>query len=286
MSDLHRVLEKLPSLVTLRVFDCHRTRALYEFVSGARFVWSFETAMFPGRRHGISSYEYYISPSTKTVALHSVSGESIRRLRLTGFIRLDEPLEKCKNLQDLTIYAVTGNYFDQRPLAGMNGISLQSFEYDQGDKLGFEIQTEFLSSILSGSHSSLRRLVLLRCNKLLTAGLVSCLQSMTALEYFSLSFFTVNELDADIVAALPLSTHTLKLKITHTLYTRPFIQEELAMCETLKRRWLTHPVTPKLVYLHLPHVISCPSDEEEWTLYASENGVQLYLGDWTASERI
>lgn len=248
-------------------------------------MWSFENAMFPETRHGLSSYEYFIAPTTKTVVLHSVSGESMRTLRLSGFLRLDQPLESCKMLQHLTIHGVTGNYFDQRPLTEMEDISLQSFQYHQGSALGFEIQTQFLSSVILGSHSSLKKLVLLQCSRLSTTGLVSCLSSLTSLEYFSISLITHNELDGDFIAALAPSTHTIKLKILEARFTRPFITEEKILCESLKC-WLPGQAKPKLLRLHLPHVIYQSSRKKEWMRVALENGVDLKFGDWEASELI
>lgn len=248
-------------------------------------MWSFETAMFPQKRRNMTSYEYFIAPTTKAVALHSVSGENIRRLRLSGFLRLDEPLHHCWALEHLTINGVTGNYFDRRPLTGMEGISLKSFHYSQGDRLGFEIQEGFLSSLLSGSHSSLRKLVLLHCSKLSTEGLTSCLALLTALEYFALSFITVNDLQSDFIQALPRCTRTLKLKITSAPFSRPLLPEEMRLCLSLKR-FLTCPPYPMQAHLYLPHVISLPSDQKEWRSTASENGVVLQFGDWELTEFI
>jgi hypothetical protein len=248
-------------------------------------VWSFEAAMFPEKRRNISSYEYYIAPNTKTVALHSVSGENIRRLRLSGFLRLNEPLHNYKTLEHLTICGVTGNYFDQKPLTGMEGISLKSFQYSQGDRLGFEIRAPFLSSLFSGSHSSLTKLVLLQCSKLSTEELTSCLTSLTALDYFALSFITVNDLQCDFIRVLPRCTRTLKLKLTNARFTRPLLEEEMRLCGSLKL-FFTSPPSPVQAHLHLPNVISLPSDKHEWHSLASKNGVVIRFGDWELAETI
>lgn len=214
-----------------------------------------------------------------------MSGENLRRLRLSGFIRLDEPLERCLSLQHLTIHGVTGAYFDQRPLTGMEGISLQSFQYHQGAPLGFELRGPFLASVLRGSHSSLRKLVLLHCTKLPTAALVDCVSSLTSLEYFALSLITTTELAGDFIAALPDSTSTVKLKIKAARYSRVFLSEELALCHSLKR-WLTKPRGPSLLQLCLPHVIETQDHRDQWGQLARRCGVRVQIGDWEPFEYV
>ena len=254
--------------------------------------------MFPsGKRAGLTSYEFYIAPTTKVVALHSASGEVIRRLRLSGLVRLDEPLESCKLLEHLTIYGVTGNYFDSRPLPPMEKVALHTFQYGQGDRLGFEMRTTFLVSILSGSHTSLRKLVLLHCNKVSTNGLVACLHSLRSLEYFALSYVTVNELQANFIEALPSSTHTIKLKITHARWIFPFYEDEQILRDSLKQ-WmlpLGPPVTRKELRLCLPHIFkseevfsqfTTDSAEADWELMGLKHGVDVRFGDWESVETI
>lgn len=251
--------------------------------------------MFPsGKQTGLTSYEFYIAPTTKLVALHSASGEVIRRLRLSGLVRLDEPLESCKVLQHLTIYGVTGNYFDSRPSPPMEKVALHTFQYGQGDRLGFEMRTTFLVSILSGSHASLRKLVLLHCNKVSTNGLVACLHSLQSLEYFALSYITVNELQANFIEALPSSTHTIKLKITHARWTFPFYEEEQILCDSLKQWMVGQPVTRKELHLCLPHIFKSEevfsqftTDAEiDWELMGLKHGVDVRFGDWEPVEII
>lgn len=213
----------------------------------------------------------------------------MRRIRLSGLLRLDTPLEDCKHLKHLTIHGVTGSQFDVRPLTGMDSIGLESFQYNQGSNLGFEISGRLVSSMLAGSHRSLKKLVLLQSVKLSATELTACLRSLLSLEYFSLSLITntVNPLDANLVSAVPVTTRILKLKILHQLFSNPFYEEEQAICESLKRR-LAAPPDGKLeiVYLHLPHVIGRYSTQWEWEAMGSDCGVQLYLEDWEPSEII
>jgi hypothetical protein len=249
--------------------------------------------MFPsGKRQNLTSYEFFVAPNTKLVALHSVPEVNIRRLRLSGLLRLEEPLESCKALQHLTIYGVTGNYLDSRPLPPMEKVALQTFQYGQGDRLGFEMRTAFLRSMLSGSHTSLRKMVLLQCSKLSSNGLATCLQSLKSLEYFALSFITVNELRANFIEALPLSMHTIKLKITRARWSSPFYDEERKLCTSLQL-WMANSVDRKVLHLYLPHIfrgngiaLTTTGEDTDWALMAARHRVDLRLGDWECLEAI
>lgn len=157
------------------------------------------------------SYELYLDPSTTNTIFQTIPPENIRALRLSGRCRFSQSV-RLPNLTDLTICSVTSNYLDQHLEKSISSSRLQDFRYSQGHRMGVQITGRHLSFITQRSSATLRQLVLLECSKLSSRELASSLECLSALEYFALSFITVNELDSNFVLSIPRAVKTVKLR--------------------------------------------------------------------------
>jgi len=163
---------------------------------------------------------------------------------------------------------------------------LETFQYGQGDRLGFELRDPHLV-VLSKSASTLTKLVLLGCSKISGAGLYECLETLSSLQYFALSLTTVHDLQAEFVSALPLSLMTLKLRVTNAPYSQPLIQAEHNMCDILERTVILKNPAPQLVYLDLRCEILLASERNKrWATAAKSAHYLLRLGPWEMDEII
>ncbi|TFK41078.1 hypothetical protein BDQ12DRAFT_733410 [Crucibulum laeve] len=284
VSELYLVLQNLKFLDTLRVFENHRARPLYDFHPGVRVIWAFEESLFPYQcRRELRSYEIHISPSTHIIALQNISSAKRQRLRLSGCLRL-HTRKDIPNMRHLTITGVTGNFFDRIDAKPFGNSPLHTFEYAQGDRLGFEIRDRFLLSLLGDTSPHLRKLVLLGCNRLTSSALATCIQSTSRLEYFALSLITVDDWISSIIRSLPESLLVLKLKFRNALRRKITSLAADDLCASLESLFFRES-PPLAVYLDLGGFIDDGRVEELKTTLVT-SAVKLIFGRWEQYEHM
>jgi hypothetical protein len=254
----------------------------------------------------LMSYELHLVPSTSP--LHTLfrvlPPADVQTLRLSGGCVLYRG-SSFPSLRHLTICGVTGHYLDQHIEVRMHSVpltpqlidlrlqehltvsQLKTFQYSQGDRLGFELNDHLLLSLAPKSASTLSKLVLLGCSKLSTAALTQCLRELSSLEYFALFFVTVHELRADFVSALPPSLVTLKLSVTNAFYARPLIEEENDLCDALESFILLRNPPLRNIHLHFREEISSAQHRYgHWMTLAKVAKFILDLGPWEMNETV
>lgn len=237
------------------------------------------------------SFELLLSHAMHVRPFAVLGPATIVTLRLSGNCHLFESgsaRQAMPALRHLTLVAVTSTYFDRKSLAVcFAGARLDSFAYAQGHKLGFEIRDSHLETLVSprGPGAHLRTLVLLQCIYLSSHAIAACLQSLPALEYLALSLVTVNELRCNFADAFPPSLRVLKLQVTNSLYSRPFIKEEAEICDTIEHRFLrcNHPLSILFIHVH-DEVMSVDGRAERWKSIASTAHIDFRLGLWEEDE--
>ncbi|KAJ4001018.1 hypothetical protein F5050DRAFT_1561665 [Lentinula boryana] len=287
-SELYLVLSKLVSLRRLRVFECHRSRPMKDFIVGARFTLQFEKAMFPsGSPPQLDSYELYLSPfKSPSRIFQVVSPNRVKNLRLSGECGLLLGT-KLPSLTNLAICGVTGHHLDQHMEEYFAQSLLEEVRYRQGDKLGarFELRDHQLKSLVFGSASGLHKLVLLDCTRLSSSILTTCFRHLEQLQYLALSFVSVHELDSNFVAAFPTSLAVVKLGITNAWFSSPLLQEEHKLCESFEESIIMRDPPLRSVHADLrDEVIVASSRGTRWTKIAKERKFALKLGPWEEDE--
>ncbi|KAF8913509.1 hypothetical protein CPB85DRAFT_1504998 [Mucidula mucida] len=286
VSHVFEALRRMPIIQSIRVFECTRgvpQRDLGEVAPNLSL--QFECAIFPyGPPPSLMSYELYLDPSTTNTIFQSIPPENIHALRLSGRCRFSQSV-RLPNLTDLTICSVTSNYLDQHLEESISSSRLHDFRYSQGHRMGFQITGRHLSFITQRSSATLRQLVLLECSKLSSRELASCLECLSALEYFALSFITVNELDSNFVLSIPCAVKTVKLSVTNARFTSPFIQQEEALCDVLENRYLSRSPPPDCINAMFREEV-LKSRVSRWRRLAQSFKYNLYIGPWELKENM
>lgn len=248
--------------------------------------------MYPTGTHGdgatlphLTSYEFYLDPSTRVTPFDRLPSDRVRSLRLSGDCHLT-PKPSFPALRHLTIRSVTSNAFDRIRFDSVFAASqLESFTHAQGHRLGFEIRNIHLESIIDGPGRTLRKLVLLGSTRLTTSVIASCLRSLPTLEYFALSIVTVNELRENFILALGPSLRTLKLQVTHAWYAVPLFDDERIICDSLEERILSPQSPLGTIYVSFhSRLMMEDAREERWKRIAHTRYLTLKIGPWEDNE--
>ncbi|KDQ63660.1 hypothetical protein JAAARDRAFT_386503 [Jaapia argillacea MUCL 33604] len=289
VSQLRSAISRMASLQFLRVFECRQGFPTSDLHNLALFSLQFEKSLYPpDSSRDLLSYELFIDPDTRAQMFDVISPRHVQKLRVSGNCHL--PLQQATPaLRHLTLFAITGNYFDRHSLETcFSGSRLDSFIYGMGHRLGFEIRDRHLHSLithLGGSH--LRKLVLVGCSRLTTDAIAECLLHTSALEYFALSIATVNELRRNFILALPRTLRIVKLQVTHVWYAIPLLQEERGLCDALEMEVLKRVPRPIAVHVNFHNSLMNEGDRaERWRRIAGEAGFSFRIGPWEENEEI
>jgi len=111
---------------------------------------------------------------------------------------------------------------------------LEVFSYILRTSTNFELRNRHLQSLVECSGHTLRKLVLLECNRLTSTIIAECLASLPRLEYFALSLVTVEELYTNFLLSLPKTVQVLKLRVINAWYAVSLYEEEKMLCDTIE----------------------------------------------------
>lgn len=208
--------------------------------------------MYPsGTAPSLSTYEIFMDAETRVQPFQVIAPRSVRKLRLSGEVRLPSSVE-TPALRQVTLHSITGNHFDRNALdSTFSGAALEAFLYAQGHRLGFELRNRHLESVIALSGSRLRTLVLLGCSRLSSATIAACLEQLPLLEVFALSLVTVDELRTNFLVSLPLTVTVLKLHVVNAWYAIPLLSEERGLCDELEHSVMVREKPPRRVVLNL-----------------------------------
>lgn len=248
---------------------------------------SFELCLFPDvRPDNLVSYELFLDPTTQASIFQTVPNAKLQKLRLSGDCRLPKK-EPTPSLRSLNLHAITSNHFDVRPINDtFPDCHLDSFAYSMGHRMGFEIRDAQLRSLVQGIGSRLRKLVLLGCKRLTSSVISECLWELPGLECFALSLITHDELQSNFVLALASSVRVVKLHVVEGKWTRPFVEEENALCDALEDKMKQEPMLSILRVHFRESVMVSDGRAARWKRIAAERRVDLRWGSWEADEEV
>lgn len=248
----------------------------------------FEMAMYPsGDGPRLSSYELHLDPETRVRPFEVIPPECVEQLRVSGDCQFPTPLT-TPALRHITIYGVTGKSFDQSTIdQSFPGSRLESFSYGQGHRLGFELRNHHLKSLVSVSGRYLRKLVLLGCSRLTSTIVASCLDDLTALEYFAFGLITVDELRPDFVLSLSRSLLTFKLQVRNAWFAVPLLAEERQICDAMEEAVLHRAIPFSRVCVDFRDLLMITEGRrEKWNAIAEQRRFDLMIGSWDNSEDV
>ncbi|KAF9069125.1 hypothetical protein BDP27DRAFT_1326046 [Rhodocollybia butyracea] len=282
-SQLYLVLSKLVSLRELRVFECHRSRPMKDFIPGARFTLQFEKAMFPSSETPLlDAYELYLSPFRSSTRVFQVMpSDNIKSLRLSGDCGIRTGT-KLPLLSDLTLAGVTGHHLDHHFHEHFAQSHLQTFQYREGDRSGarFELRDHHLNSLF-GSASRLHKLVLLGCSCLSSSALTLCLSKLEHLHYLALSFVSVHEPNVNFITVLPAALAILKIAWHSSLR----VEERKQLLQSIEQL-LMRPPALALLYVYFSGEDLHMEQSRSWSKLAEKRMIELRLGPWDEDEII
>lgn len=242
--------------------------------------------MFPTEEcQDLLSYELMLSIGTRAHPLSIVKSAPLRRLRLSGDCILPDTAP-MPNLRSLSLYGVEGNFFDRRTFEECfpEMHQLQEFSYILVNKTGFELRNRHLESLIQCSGHTLRKLVLLECNRLTTTVIADCLTQLPNLEYFALALVTVEELESNFLLSLPTNVTVLKLKVINAWYAVILHPGEKIICQTVEDFLQERPLQTVAMdfrssLLGGPIIQRCKE-------IASDRGISFSTGPWVQNETI
>ena len=311
LSNLHLALRQMTSLKRLRIFQCRQglpvnTQSkscpcllvksrfliglgLFFFHAGlhGRIALKFESALYPsGCTQDVTSYELYLDAETRVSPFEVISPQSVQVLRLSGDCNLPSTPRRTPALRHTTIFGVTGNYFDQHTLDECFPDSrLVSFSYALGHRLGFELRSRHLESLVRISGATLRKLVLLRCSRLSSTVIEASLRELQQLEYLALDLVTVDELRVNFVPSVPATVKVFKLQVTNAWYAIPRLEEERGLCDALEDLILHRVIPPVHVAIAFRTTLMDEGDRSSrWKDIASSRSLLLEIGPWANKE--
>ena len=189
-------------------------------------------------------------------------------------------------LKSLTIHGVHGNSFDRHTFSQCfpRMTQLEEFSYALQVKTAFELRDLHLQSLAQTSGHTLRRLVLLECNRLTSTVIAQCLDNLPNLEYFALFLVTVEELNSNFLLSLSNSVQVLKLQVLNAWYATALLKEERILCDTVEEFLRYRPLHTVAVQFRSSLFDSVRV--ERCKSIAAARGIWFTAGSWAETESL